>query len=180
MTDYRVDVEKALCVFLTDLTGVDFVIANQNAPRPIAEYGTIYVLDDSGQGQGASSIYSEHDSDDTLLKETVKEYGILTVSLQTFYANARKNLKRVSTLINGNQGANSLSLLGLGFVDKTSIQGLPINLDNSRTEERATMTVRFNICNIELLEELTMGSIVITGEAETPTTTTNINSEVDL
>jgi len=171
-------VESALCKLFQDNLGIVFVPGNQNAPRPKTLYGTVVITDDTPWGPGSSS-YKPTDGNEDTLDEIYAEQTALSVSVQTYRPGARTALGRVSRYLVSYNAIQKLTALGLGFVDRTAMTNLTQPVNDAKMEERAGMTVRLNVCSFESLVESTIGSVTVTGEAQTPEEIIPINFEVN-
>ena len=176
MIDYEV-VQGEVAQILQEEVGIPFVIGNSNEPRPTVPYGTVLHLLEEATGPDPIR-YSENGDEANDLDVNSSAHKVVTLSIQTYKGTALTNCSKASSKLFNIVNVEKLRILGLGLVDRTQIRNLSQEVDSS-IEERAGMDVRVNVLSIETSVETTIGSVEVTGNAETATEQIPINIEVN-
>lgn len=169
-------VETLLVGLFNDLTGLLFIVADQDAPRPSGTYGTIKI---SGIDRtGWDSVTFENEQAPALdLVESIKGLRSLAISTNIFRDGAMQSMLELNSLIHGSAAQQTMRVSGLGLGERSTTRNLAELLDN-QTEQRSQMDINFYVVNEAKLITAAVASVEITGEYQVGSKTTQITVEV--
>jgi hypothetical protein len=147
---------RKLIVLCTGYAPKDVRPANQDGGATGDRWATVLMI--NNQTTGKASVWSN--TVDNKVTETQSTHATVTMSIQFFRAGAMTSAAKLIDRITLSSAIAMMRSLGLGFVNSTK----PKNMDkvvDGKWEERAALTMSFNVVGIETETVDTYGTFPI-------------------
>jgi hypothetical protein len=154
MAPTREAYENALQNWARDWSGVMAIWANQNAPRPPLPFLSLNIITSVKQGQDYKGDLevTPVPPDGEEVRRRLEGFRFLTLSVNGYGPGVLQALESLRTSLDLHEVVEAFDLAGLASIDHPPIQDLSDALD-SRTEERANLTLEFSLA-VEAQENL--------------------------
>ena len=169
-------VETVLVNLFGTITGLTFIISDQNAPRPTGQYGTIKITSIERDGWD-STTFEDQPGPDVDVFENIKGLRSLTVSTNVYREQAMQKVEDLRLLIQSSASQQTMRINGLGLNVVSSIKNMAEILDK-QIEPRAQVDIGFYVTNEAQLITRAIASVEITGEYQSGSATVPISVEV--
>lgn len=169
-------VETVLVQLFGSITGIVFIIADQDAPRPLGQYGALRLLSVSRKGWD-STTFENQSLPDLDLIENIKGLRTLTVSTNIYREDALQKIEDLSMLLQSSSSQSTMRKNGLGLGLMSESRNLDELLDN-QTEQRAQIDIDFYVASEAQLITSAIAAINITGTHQYAGKSTPITVEV--
>lgn len=166
MTVLVEDIEGELSELFATLTGIEFIVGDDNGPIPLTEYGMLRITDEGSNGLWDGTRY-ENQTTGQDLDETVVGNRQMLVSTNVYRGNARSNLSKI---ISGIQKSSSVSWMNdrlLSLASFSSTRNLT-GLEEANLEPRAQVDIFINTVSTDAEVTLAIESVKIQMEVQTP------------
>lgn len=161
-----ISIQNALRAWVVSVSGLEVIFANPNAPRPVIQYATIFVYQNTPVG------VAEHKSDlliDNTIDRSYSTVEEISVSINTFYANAYQNATLLKDSLARVTIREALYQSGLGYIRAGSIRDIPEIID-TLYEERAQFDCFFYARSLDTENIETIRQVELTNELNGYTT----------
>ena len=168
------ELAKELTVLLTDLSGVEFILADDNAPRPVGEYGTVKITT-SISSDGIDEVRESDIEDSTDILSLTVGNRDMNISINVFRGDAMSTMSKIYFGILRHSSQAWMNQRSLGFVNRSVIRDLAQEIKAS-IEPRAQMDLllRTTQTDSEVLESIANINIVLVAETADQQTITEI------
>jgi len=161
-------IEDALRVWAVGITGLETIFANPNAPRPVAPYVLIHMLQNAPIGTREARVTLKADESTDVDYSNVE---LLTVSINVYYSNAYKLATKLKDSLGRVTVTDQLFAAGLGYSRAGDVQDIP-EIINKQWEERGQFDCFFftrssdeenieTIQNVEITNEVDETTVII-------------------
>ncbi len=167
-------IEDVMVNAISQATGIEVIIANQDAPRPTVNYATIFVTPARKLGLDRVTLTNDLLID---LDENIDGIREIKVSVNFFKDNAFENASSFETQLQGNALQDIFKAGNLGYAGVSDIRDIS-EINKELWEKRAQLDLTLYALTNFTDTVLAVDSADINGVAESGDNVTNININV--
>lgn len=167
MTVLVEDIEGELTDLFSSITGIEFIVGDDNGPIPVnTPYGMLRVTDMGPNGLWDGARYENEVAGQDLV-ETIVGNRQLLVSTNTYRGDARSTLSKIVSGLNRTSSITFMNERNLALSSFSNVRNLA-NLEEANMEPRAQVDIFINTTSTDSEVVTSIESIKIEMETQTP------------